>query len=97
MPDERWQFYFDIGIMAAVRCTWLAVPLMRQAEWGRVINISSEAAQLGLPMEAPYMAAKAELNALSRNMAWGLACENILVNTVTPGVFSSEGTASSWR
>lgn len=67
MSDERWQFYFDIGIMAAVRCTWLAVPLMRQAEWGRVINISSEAAQLGLPMEAPYMAAKAGLNALQEH------------------------------
>lgn len=92
VPDERWQFYFDIGIMAAVRCTRLAVPLMRQAGWGRVINISSVSAQLGLPMEAPYMTAKAGLNALSKNMAWALARDNILVNTVTPGVFSSEGT-----
>jgi NAD(P)-dependent dehydrogenase (short-subunit alcohol dehydrogenase family) len=92
VPDERWQYYFDIGIMAAVRCTRLAVPLMRRAGWGRVINISSVSAQLGLPMEAPYMTAKAGLNALSKNMAWALARENILVNTVTPGVFQSDGT-----
>ena len=36
------------------------------------------------------MTAKAGLNALSKNMAWALARENILVNTVTPGVFKTE-------
>lgn len=92
VPDERWQFYFDVGIMSAVRCTRYAVPLMRKAQWGRVINISSVSARLGLPMEAPYMTAKGGLNALSKNMAWALAKEDILVNTVTPGVFSSDGT-----
>lgn len=92
VPDERWQFYFDIGIMAAVRCIRSALPLLRSASWGRVVNISSVSAHLGLPMEAPYMTAKAGLNALSKNMAWALAREGILVNTVTPGVFHSDGT-----
>lgn len=92
VPDDRWQYYFDLTIMSAVRCTRAAVPLMRNAGWGRVINISSVSARLGLPMEAPYMAAKGGLNALSKNMAWALAKDGILVNTVTPGVFSSDGT-----
>jgi 3-oxoacyl-[acyl-carrier protein] reductase len=92
VPDERWQYYFDVGIMAAVRCTRSAMPLLRGAKWGRVVNISSVSSQLGLPMEAPYMTAKAGLNALSKNMAWALARDGILVNTVTPGVFRSEGT-----
>lgn len=92
VPDERWQYYFDVGIMSVVRCTRAAVPLMRKAGWGRVINISSVSAQLGLPMEAPYMTAKAGLGALSKNMAWALARQGILVNTVTPGVFRTEGT-----
>jgi NAD(P)-dependent dehydrogenase (short-subunit alcohol dehydrogenase family) len=39
------------------------------------------------------MASKAALNAVSKNMAWALARENILVNTVTPGVFRTEGLA----
>lgn len=39
------------------------------------------------------MTAKAGLNAVSKNMAWALAKEDILVNTVTPGVFHSEGLA----
>jgi len=73
-----------------VRCTRAAVPLMERGGWGRVINISSISSRLGLPMEAPYMTAKAGLNAASRNMAAALAPRGILVNTVTPGVFRTE-------
>jgi 3-oxoacyl-[acyl-carrier protein] reductase len=91
VPDEQWQFYFDVGIMSTVRCTRAAVPLMRRAGWGRVINISSISSRVGQIFEAPYMTAKAGLNALSKNMAWALAKENILINTVTPGVFQTEG------
>jgi NAD(P)-dependent dehydrogenase (short-subunit alcohol dehydrogenase family) len=76
--------------MSVVRCTRLALPLMRKAGWGRVINISSISSRLGLPGEAPYMTVKAGLNALSKNMAWALAKEDILVNTITPGVFRTE-------
>jgi NAD(P)-dependent dehydrogenase (short-subunit alcohol dehydrogenase family) len=90
VPDERWQYYLNVGIMSVVRCTRCALPLMRKAGWGRVINISSTSARLGLPFEAPYMTAKGGLNALSKNMAWALAKEDILVNTVTPGVFRTE-------
>lgn len=85
IPDENWQWYFDIGIMSVVRCTRSAVPLMRKAGWGRVINISSIMARIAGPGEAPYMTAKSGLGALSKNMAWTLANEGILVNTVTPG------------
>jgi 3-oxoacyl-[acyl-carrier protein] reductase len=90
VPDEQWRHYFDVGIMSVVRCTRAALPLMRRAGWGRVINISSISSRLGLPMEAPYMTAKAGMNALSKNIAWALAAEGILVNTVTPGVVQTE-------
>ena len=90
VPDEQWRYYIDVGVMSVVRCTRAAVPLMRKAGWGRVINISSISSRLGVPTEAPYMTAKAALNALSKNMAWALAQEGILVNTVTPGVFHTE-------
>jgi NAD(P)-dependent dehydrogenase (short-subunit alcohol dehydrogenase family) len=90
VPDEQWQTYFDLGVMSAVRCARAAVPLMRKAGWGRIINISSVSAHVGEPFVAPYMTAKAGLNALSKNMAWALAAEDILVNTVTPGVFRTE-------
>jgi 3-oxoacyl-[acyl-carrier protein] reductase len=97
VPDEQWQSYLDGGIMSAVRSTRAAVPLMRKAGWGRVVNISSISSRLGVPHEGPYMTAKAGLNAVSKNMAWALARENILVNTVSPGVFRSEGMADYVR
>jgi 3-oxoacyl-[acyl-carrier protein] reductase len=90
VSDESWQYYFNVGIMSVVRCTRAAVPLMRKSTWGRVINIGSTSSRLGTPNEGPYMTAKNGLNALSKNMAWALAKENILVNTVTPGAFHTE-------
>jgi NAD(P)-dependent dehydrogenase (short-subunit alcohol dehydrogenase family) len=92
VADDRWQYYFDVGIMGAVRCTRAAVPLLRKAEWGRVINISSISARIVIPSDAPYQTAKGGLNAFTKSLAWTLAPEGILVNTVTPGVFRTEGT-----
>jgi len=85
VPDEQWQHYWDVGVMSVVRCSRAAVPLMRKSGWGRIVNISSISSKIGMPFEAPYMTAKAGLNALSKNMAWALAKENILVNTIAPG------------
>lgn len=90
VPDEAWRRYLEVGIMSVVRCTRAAVPLMRRAGWGRVVNISSVSSRVGSAFEAPYVTAKAGLNGLTKNMAWALARENILINTVTPGVFTTE-------
>jgi 3-oxoacyl-[acyl-carrier protein] reductase len=90
VPEEEWDYHIDIAIKSAMRCTRAALPLIRKAGWGRVVNVSSVAARLGQQREAPYMTAKAGLNALSRNMAVALAPHGILVNTVTPGVFCTE-------
>jgi NAD(P)-dependent dehydrogenase (short-subunit alcohol dehydrogenase family) len=97
VTDETWRTYIDGGIMSVIRATRAAVPLMRKAGWGRVINISSISSHLGIAQEAPYQTAKAGLNGLSKNMAWVLAKENILVNTVSPGVFRTEGLADYIR
>jgi 3-oxoacyl-[acyl-carrier protein] reductase len=90
ISEERWRYYLDVGVMSVVRCTRAALPLMRQAKWARVVNISSTSSRLGMPPEAAYATAKNGLNALSKSMAWALAPENILVNTVTPGAFHTE-------
>jgi NAD(P)-dependent dehydrogenase (short-subunit alcohol dehydrogenase family) len=97
VTDETWKLYIDGGIMSIIRATRAAVPLMRKAGWGRVVNISSISSHLGIPQEAPYQTAKSGLNGLSKNMAWALARENILVNTISPGVFRTEGLADYIR
>lgn len=91
VPDEEWNRYFDVGVISHIRSARAAVPLMRKAGWGRIVNISSISSRLGIPQEGPYMTAKSAMNALSKNMAWALAKDGILVNTVTPGVFWTEG------
>ena len=79
--------------MSVVRCTRAAVPLMRKAGWGRVINISSISARVGQSFEAPYMTAKAGLNALSKNMAWALAKRRHLGQHRDAGCISNGGAA----
>lgn len=84
-PEESWAYFWEMGVMSIVRCSRLALPLMRKAGWGRIINVSSQTAKTGEPQQCGYMTTKAAVNALSKNMAWGLAKEDILVNSVTPG------------
>lgn len=61
VPDADWQCFFQVGVMSVVRCTRAAVPLLRKAEWGRVVNISSISSRVGMPFEAPCMTAKARV------------------------------------
>jgi 3-oxoacyl-[acyl-carrier protein] reductase len=89
LSDEGWLYYHNAGLMSVVRCSRQALPLMRNAGWGRIVNISSITSRLGQPPEAGYMVTKAAINALTKNMAWGLAKEDILVNCVVPGAFDT--------
>ncbi|WP_083276774.1 SDR family NAD(P)-dependent oxidoreductase [Sphingobium phenoxybenzoativorans] len=90
VSEDDWEYFIQMGIMSVVRCTRLAIPLMRKAEWGRIVIVSSQAARIATPTQTAYMTAKAALNAFSKNIGLGLAKENILVNSVTPGVIATE-------
>ena len=88
--DAEWYHAFDIATMAAIRCVRAALPWMRKADWGRIINISALAARNNTPPMAMYGTAKAALQGVSKTLARDLAPEGILVNTVTPGAFVTE-------
>ena len=88
--DAEWYHAFDIATMAAIRCVRAALPLMRAAEWGRIINISALAARYNTPPMAMYGTAKAALQGISKTLARDLAADGILVNIVTPGTFVTE-------
>ncbi|MGP0032877.1 MAG: SDR family NAD(P)-dependent oxidoreductase [Acidimicrobiales bacterium] len=85
LADDDWDAVFDIGLMSAVRCVRAALPLLRQAEWGRIVNISAHSIQRQSPLLVAYTASKAALASVSKNLAKSLAPEGILVNTVSPG------------
>lgn len=97
VTDAEWDATFTAILKNTVRSTRAAVPLMRKAGWGRVVNISTIFSRIGPAEAAAYMTAKAGLDALGKNMAWSLAKENILVNTVTLGSIYSASMKEYFR
>jgi NAD(P)-dependent dehydrogenase (short-subunit alcohol dehydrogenase family) len=85
LDDEGWQTTMDIGLMAAVRGTRAALPLLRAAEWARIVNFAAHSIQRQSPRLVAYTASKAALASLSKNLAKSLAPDGILVNTISPG------------
>jgi NAD(P)-dependent dehydrogenase (short-subunit alcohol dehydrogenase family) len=91
VDDDEWLATFDIGTLSAVRCVRAALPLLRAAAWGRIVNVSAHSTKRQSPAIVAYTAAKAALTSLSKNLSLSLAPDGILVNTVSPGSFASEG------
>lgn len=85
LDDAGWDATFQLGLMAAVRCTRAALPLLRAAEWGRIVNFAAHSIQRQNPRLVAYTASKAAVASLSKNLAKSLAADGILVNTVSPG------------
>jgi 3-oxoacyl-[acyl-carrier protein] reductase len=85
LEDRDWDASFDLGVMAAVRCVRAGLPLLRAAEWARIVNVSAHSTQRQSPLIVAYTAAKAALTSVSKNLSKSLAPEGILVNTVSPG------------
>ena len=85
LDDDGWDATFQLGLMAAVRCTRAALPLLRAAEWARVVNFAAHSIQRQNPRIVAYTASKAAVASVSKNLAKSLAADGILVNTVSPG------------
>jgi 3-oxoacyl-[acyl-carrier protein] reductase len=85
LGDEDWADAFRLGAMAAVHCARAALPMLRKAEWARIVNLSAHSIQRQNPMLVAYTASKAALTSFTKNLAKSLAPDGILVNTVSPG------------
>jgi 3-oxoacyl-[acyl-carrier protein] reductase len=84
-----WSSAYDRNVLAALRVTTRVLPEMRQAKWGRVINISSLAATMPPPAAPDYSACKAAMNAMTASLAKAVAADGITVNAVSPGTIRS--------
>ncbi|MDV3126566.1 SDR family oxidoreductase [Mycobacterium sp. 21AC1] len=90
LSEEQWQAAFDGGLMGMVRCVRAALPLLRKAQWGRIVNFSAHSTQRQSTRLPAYTAAKAAVNSVSKNLSLLLAPDEIMVNVVSPGSISSE-------
>ena len=91
IPDEDWRRFFDVNVLSGVRLARLVLPAMKQANWGRIIFISSESA-VQIPAEMiHYGMTKTAQLAVSRGLAESVAGTGITVNSVLPGPTKSRG------
>ncbi|MGV0746724.1 SDR family NAD(P)-dependent oxidoreductase [Mycolicibacter minnesotensis] len=90
LTDEQWRRAIDQGAMGMVHTVRAALPLLRKAEWARIVNFSAQSTQRQSTVLVAYTAAKAMVNSISKNLALLLAPEEILVNVVSPGSVASE-------
>ena len=86
--EHGWNAVIDVDLRAAFLCAHAAVPHMRRAGGGRIVNFSDWVAASGRPRYTgfvPYYVAKAGAIALTEALALEVAGDNILVNAVAPG------------
>lgn len=90
LPEDAWQKALNLNLLSTLHLSREAVPHMKAAGWGRIINVTSFAAKQ--PQEGLILSnmARAGVLGLAKSLANELACSNILVNTVCPGAFETE-------
>lgn len=84
-PVEKWDAIIAINMNSAFHTTAAALPKMRKAGWGRVINVASAHGLTASPYKAAYISAKHGLVGMTKTVALETAQEQITANAICPG------------
>jgi 3-oxoacyl-[acyl-carrier protein] reductase len=94
MTLEQWDLVINVNLRGSFLMSRETCPYMKDAEWGRIVNISSTGA-LGLMGGANYSSAKAGVQGLTKTLAIELGKTNVTVNAVAPGFVVTDMTRAT--
>lgn len=92
---EHWRRIIDTNLTGVYLCSRAVWGPMRDAGYGRIVNITSNTVLAGTPNMAAYVAAKGGVWGFTRALATEVGGEGITVNAVAPGLTASEGVLAS--
>lgn len=84
-PVDKWDLILSLNLTAAFDTSRLAVPHMKRAGWGRIINVASAHSLTASPFKSAYVAAKHGLAGLTKTLALELATHGTTANCISPG------------
>jgi 2-hydroxycyclohexanecarboxyl-CoA dehydrogenase len=86
---EAWNRVLEVNLTGTFHCIQSAIPDMVQANWGRIVTISSSSAQRGSPRMAHYASSKGGVIALTKSLAREFAPYQITVNNIPPSAIDT--------
>jgi 3-hydroxybutyrate dehydrogenase len=84
-PVSKWEQILAINLSASFHTVRLALPRMKAAKWGRIVNIASAHALVASPYKSAYVAAKHGIAGLTKTVALEVAQHGITMNAICPG------------
>ena len=90
VTPAEWDKTIAVNLNGSFYCTRRAVPALKAAEGGSIVNLSSSAGRLGFPLRTPYSSAKFALVGFTESLAMELGPDNIRVNCIQPGIVEGE-------
>jgi len=84
IDEALWDRVMNINLKGSFHCTQAIIPDMLEAEWGRIVNVTSSSTQIGTPRMTHYAASKSGMAGFTKSLAAEFARSGITANNVAP-------------